>query len=111
MTEEEKIICKEFLNNADNTHSCNEYKLLMGLLEQEPAAKNNLAVTSQLEKNSKNLENSTKKYCGCCKHWKIKGVKKIGDKPTSYGKCNKLSISGLKVETKFNDNCRLDGEE
>ncbi len=36
MTEEEKIICKQFLNDADKTHSCNEYKLLMQLLEQEP---------------------------------------------------------------------------
>lgn len=36
MTEEEKIICKSFLHDADNTHSCNEYKLLMDLLEQEP---------------------------------------------------------------------------
>lgn len=36
MTKEEKIICKEFLNDADNTHSCNEYKLLMQLLEQQP---------------------------------------------------------------------------
>lgn len=35
MTEEQKIICKEFLNDADTTHSCNEYKLLMALLEQE----------------------------------------------------------------------------
>ena len=44
MTREEKIICKEFLNDADNTHSCNEYKLLMGLLEQEPTTKNDLGV-------------------------------------------------------------------
>lgn len=94
MTEEEKIICKEFLNDADNTHSCNEYKLLMALLEKEPTT---------------NLENSTKKYCGCCKHWKIKGVQKIGNKPTSYGKCNKLSISGFEVETKFYDNCSSGG--
>lgn len=36
MTREEKIICKEFLNDADPTYSCNEYKLLMALLEQEP---------------------------------------------------------------------------
>jgi hypothetical protein len=36
MTKEEKIICKNFLNDADKTHSCNEYKLLMALLEQEP---------------------------------------------------------------------------
>lgn len=36
MTEEQKIICKQFLNDADKTHSCNEYKLLMELLEQEP---------------------------------------------------------------------------
>lgn len=36
MTKEEKMICKEFLNDADKTHSCNEYKLLMALLEQEP---------------------------------------------------------------------------
>ena len=37
MTEEEKIICKSFLHDADNTHSCNEYKLLMELLEQGTA--------------------------------------------------------------------------
>ena len=36
MTREEKIICKHFLDDADKTHSCNEYKLLMALLEQEP---------------------------------------------------------------------------
>ena len=39
MTREEKIICKEFLNDADTTHSCNEYKLLMELLEQETVSK------------------------------------------------------------------------
>lgn len=50
-----------------------------------------------------------KKYCGCCKHWKRKGVKKIGDKPTSYGKCTKLSISGFEVETTFNDDCSSEG--
>lgn len=38
MTKEEKMICKDFLNDADKTHSCNEYKLLMALLEQEPNA-------------------------------------------------------------------------
>lgn len=36
MTKEEKIICKNFLDDADKSHSCNEYKLLMALLEQEP---------------------------------------------------------------------------
>ena len=44
MTREEKIICKHFLNDADKTHSCNEYKLLMALLEQEPTTKNDLEV-------------------------------------------------------------------
>lgn len=44
MTREEKIICKEFLDDADKTHSCNEYKLLMALLEQEPTTKNDLVV-------------------------------------------------------------------
>ena len=44
MTREEKIICKHFLNDADKTHSCNEYKLLMALLEQEPTTKNDLGV-------------------------------------------------------------------
>jgi hypothetical protein len=39
MTREEKIICKEFLNDADKTHSCNEYKLLMNLIEQETVSK------------------------------------------------------------------------
>ncbi len=49
MTEEEKIICKSFLHDADNTHSCNEYKLLMELLEQEPTTKNDLGVDCSLD--------------------------------------------------------------
>lgn len=36
MTEEEAIICKIYLEDLDKYHTCNEYKLLMGLLEQEP---------------------------------------------------------------------------
>lgn len=56
----------------------------------------------------KESENSTKKHCGCCNHWKIKGVKKIGGKSISYGKCTKLSISGFEVETTFNDDCSLE---
>jgi len=64
-------------------------------------------LSSKLEKNSKIQQ----KYCGCCKHWKIKGVKKIGDKPTSYGKCTKLSISGFEVETTFNGDCGSEGLE
>lgn len=56
-------------------------------------------------------ENPTKKYCGCCKHWKRKGVQKLGDKPTSYGKCTKLSISGFEVETTFDDDCNSEGLE
>ena len=36
MTREEKIICKIYLEDLDEYHTCNEYKLLMGLLEQEP---------------------------------------------------------------------------
>ena len=44
MTEEEKIICKQLLNDADETHSCNEYKLLMALLDQESTTKNDLGV-------------------------------------------------------------------
>lgn len=44
MTREQKIICKQFLNDADKTHSCNEYKLLMQLLEHEPTTKNDLGV-------------------------------------------------------------------
>lgn len=45
MTREEKIICKHFLDDADKTHSCNEYKLLMALLEQEPTTKNETLVS------------------------------------------------------------------
>ncbi len=37
MTEAEKAICKTYLEDLDKTHSCNEYKLLMGLLEQQPS--------------------------------------------------------------------------
>lgn len=36
MTREEKTICKMYLNDLDRTHDCNEYKLLMQLLEQQP---------------------------------------------------------------------------
>lgn len=36
MTREEKIICKAYLNDLDITHDCNEYKLLMELLDREP---------------------------------------------------------------------------
>ena len=36
MTREEAIICKIYLEDLDKHHTCNEYKLLMGLLEQEP---------------------------------------------------------------------------
>lgn len=35
MTEAEKIICKMYLENYGKYKDCNEYKLLMGLLEQE----------------------------------------------------------------------------
>ena len=55
MTREEKIICKEFLDDADKTHSCNEYKLLMALLEQEPTTKNDLAVDCRSLKDIKKL--------------------------------------------------------
>ena len=37
MTNEEKIICKMYLNDLDKTHSCNEYKLLMEMLEAQPS--------------------------------------------------------------------------
>lgn len=52
MTEEEKIICKSFLHDADNTRSCNEYKLLMELLEQEPTTKNDLESYKDVDGNS-----------------------------------------------------------
>ena len=35
MTLTEIIICRIYLNDLDETHSCNEYKLLMRLLDQE----------------------------------------------------------------------------
>ena len=34
MTKEEKTICKMYLEDLDKTHDCNEYKLLMQMLEQ-----------------------------------------------------------------------------
>ena len=36
MTREEVTICKVYLNDLDRTHDCNEYKLLMELLNREP---------------------------------------------------------------------------
>lgn len=37
MTREEVTICKAYLNDLDRTHDCNEYKLLMELLNREPS--------------------------------------------------------------------------
>lgn len=37
MTKEEMTICKIYLEDIDKTHDCNEYKLLMALLEQQPS--------------------------------------------------------------------------
>ena len=36
MTESEKEICRQYLNDLDEHHTCNEYKLLMELIEQTP---------------------------------------------------------------------------
>ena len=49
MTREEKIICKHFLDDADKTHSCNEYKLLMELLEQEPTTQERQAESDKFD--------------------------------------------------------------
>ena len=37
MTEEEIIICRMYLKDLDKYHSCNEYLLLMRLLDEEDA--------------------------------------------------------------------------
>lgn len=37
LTEAEKIICKMYLEDLDKTHTCNEYKLLMNLIDNAPA--------------------------------------------------------------------------
>ena len=34
MTEAEKVICRLYLEDTDKNHTCNEYKLLMGLLDK-----------------------------------------------------------------------------
>ncbi len=40
LTEEEKIICKMYLEDLDKTGGCNEYKLLMKLIESaKPSSK------------------------------------------------------------------------
>lgn len=36
MTREEATICKIYLDDLDRTHDCNEYKLLMQLLDRDP---------------------------------------------------------------------------
>lgn len=36
MTKEEVTICKIYLDDLDRTHDCNEYKLLMELLDRKP---------------------------------------------------------------------------
>ena len=37
LTEAEKIICKAYLEDLDKTHTCNEYKLLMSLIDNAQA--------------------------------------------------------------------------
>ena len=47
MTKAEKIICKLFLEDLLEGYStCNEYKLLMGLLEKEPCIEEEAAKES-----------------------------------------------------------------
>lgn len=36
LTEEEKVICRLYLEDLDKYHTCNEYRILMGLLDNEP---------------------------------------------------------------------------
>jgi len=36
MTEAEKVICRLYLEDMDRNHTCNEYRLLMELLDREP---------------------------------------------------------------------------
>lgn len=36
LTEAEKIICKMYLEDLDKFHTCNEYKLLMSLIDNAP---------------------------------------------------------------------------
>lgn len=36
MTEAEKVICRLYLEDMDKNHTCNEYRLLMELLDKEP---------------------------------------------------------------------------
>lgn len=39
LTEAEKIICKMYLEDLDKFHTCNEYKLLMSLIDNAPTVK------------------------------------------------------------------------
>lgn len=44
MTKEEKIICNHYLDDMDKTHTCNEYKLLKTLLNEQVPDVNNKAL-------------------------------------------------------------------
>ena len=37
MTNTEKLICRMYLEDLDSNHSCNEYRLLMDLIDNAPA--------------------------------------------------------------------------
>lgn len=52
LTEEEKIICKMYLEDLDKTGSCNEYKLLMKLIE---SAKTSSAADHEDTEEEKNV--------------------------------------------------------
>lgn len=36
LTDAEKVVCKAFIGGLDKTHSCNEYNILMGLIDNAP---------------------------------------------------------------------------
>ena len=44
MTKEEITICRMYLDDLDKTHSCNEYLLLQGLLNEEEKKLNGLHI-------------------------------------------------------------------
>lgn len=56
LTEEEKVICRLYLEDLDKHHTCNEYKLLMGLIDGEPEREKDLVPDKSLPESYREVE-------------------------------------------------------
>ncbi len=114
MTNEEKIICKMYLEDLGKNHNCNEYELLMQLLEQQPcedaiSRKSMIEYQQYLHGKMSNEENH--------KLWEFINnlppvtpiYKKCHNANTDYADCDQFVCSNCGIE--LQDWCRVERDE